>query len=529
MNGLAKASGILSIIAGVIFIVAVALGLSDGLNITADNLEAFEAVKNFKYLSLLAGLIAVFAGYAAVSYGASKKAVSDGVYGVFLTFLGVVIALSSFKADINTLTWTHMEILIVALVVVTAAAFALAAASKKLYILADVAIVLAFVAVVVYALDMKILTILVAMVVVIVLGALMFVSSKPRPEPEAEEVDGESATAPAAEEERVVVPAAAPVPAAPPVAKPAEEGADKAAAEDKAAAPAKAAAAKPAAASESEAPAKAAAAGVAAAPAASESVASSASSAGAAASAGAASTGAAAGSAAAAGGAGASSAATGAAAGVAAGAVAGAAVAGAAASEKKEEEATEQPKEETELDRLLAKGWAVTVANVGEERANEMSDYEIMAVISIADPELYAKLSILTGIVVSTGDENEESGAMTESDDDLGLSDEDLGLIPDTPSGFVRRACWNKGLRCRKDYGPYYIPFAFVKSKVGVYIDGPTPDNRNDEALRDKSWVVLHFPEADITDGQKEAEVIYDAVKENTRALKKAKSKKKKR
>ena len=528
MNGLAKASGILSIIAGVIFIVAVALGLSDGLNITADNLEAFEAVKNFKYLSLLAGLIAVFAGYAAVSYGASKKAVSDGLYGVFLTFLGVVIALSSFKADINTLTWTHMEILIVALVVVTAAAFALAAASKKLYILADVAIVLAFVAVVVYALDMKILTILVAMVVVIVLGALMFVSSKPRPEPEAEEVEGESATAPAAEEERVVVPAAAPVPAAPPVAKPAEEGADKAAAEDKAAAPAKAAAAKPAAASESEAPAKAAAA---AAPAASESVASSvssASSAGAAASAGAASAGAAAGSAAAAGGAGASSA--GAAAGAAAGVVAVAAVAGAAAaSEKKEEEAAEQPKEETELDRLLAKGWAVTVANVGEERANEMSDYEIMAVISIADPELYAKLSILTGIVVSTGDENEESGAMTESDEDLGLSDEDLGLIPDTPSGFVRRACWNKGLRCRKDYGPYYIPFAFVKSKVGVYIDGPTPDNRNDEALRDKSWVVLHFPEADITDGQKEAEVIYDAVKENTRALKKAKSKKKKR
>ena len=155
-----------------------------------------------------------------------------------------------------------------------------------------------------------------------------------------------------------------------------------------------------------------------------------------------------------------------------------------------------------------------------------MSDYEIMAVISVADPELYKKLSALTGIVVSTGDE-EPAGEM--SDDDLGLSDEDLGLIPDTPSGFVRRACWNKGLRCRKDYGPYYIPFAFVKSKVAVYIDGDTPDNRNDEALQKKSWIVLHFKEADVTDGQKEAEVVYDAVKENTRALKKAKTKKKKR
>ena len=156
-----------------------------------------------------------------------------------------------------------------------------------------------------------------------------------------------------------------------------------------------------------------------------------------------------------------------------------------------------------------------------------MSDYEIMAVISVADPELYRKLSILTGIVVSTGEE-EPAGEMSD-DDDFGLSDDDLGLIPDTPSGFVRRACWNKGLRCRKDYGPYYIPFAFVKSKVAVYIDGDVADTRNDEALKGKSWIVLHFKEAEVTDGQKEAEVVYEAVKENTRALKKAKSKKKKR
>ncbi len=500
MNGLAKASGILSILAGVIFIVAVVLGLNDGLSITADSLDAFEAVKNFKYLSFAAGLLAVFAGYTAVSYGASKKAISDGVYGVFLTFLGVVIALCAFKEDVNTLTWTHMEILIVALVVVTAAGFALASAAKKRYALADVAIVLAFVGVVVYALDMKILVLVVAMIIVIVLGALMFVSSKLKPVAEVEEDAGASAAAPATEEERVVVPAAAPVPAAPPVAKPAEEGADKPAETEKGAAPAKAAAA--------PAPAKAAASNEAA----SSGVASGASSGAAGAAAGTGAAGTSAGASAAAGA-----------------AAAGAAVAGAAAaSEKKEEAAAEEPKQETELDRLLAQGWDVTVANVGEDRANEMSDYEIMAVISIADPELYKKLSVLTGIVVSNGEDNEESGAMGD-EDDLGLSDEDLGLIPDTPSGFVRRACWNKGLRCRKDYGPYYIPFAFVKSKVAIYIDGPTPDNRNDEALRSKSWVVLHFPEADVTDGQKEAEIIYDAVKENTRALKKAKSKKKKR
>ena len=37
-----------------------------------------------------------------------------------------------------------------------------------------------------------------------------------------------------------------------------------------------------------------------------------------------------------------------------------------------------------------------------------------------------------------------------------------------TPEDIVRRAAWNKGLRCRRDYGPEKIPFAFVKGKVAV-------------------------------------------------------------
>ena len=201
----------------------------------------------------------------------------------------------------------------------------------------------------------------------------------------------------------------------------------------------------------------------------------------------------------------------------AAAATAAAAAAVAASEDKKDEPAEEQ----SELDRLLEQGWNVTVAEVGEDRAEEMSDYEIMAVISVADPPLYEKLSALTGIVVSTGEEPE--GEMS-GDEDF---DDDFELEPDTPAALLRRACWNKGLRCRKNYGPYFIPVAFVKSKVAVYIDAGAPDHSNDEILAKKGWIVLHFDESKVTDGAEEAQVVYDAVKENMRAMKKAKSKSK--
>ena len=489
MNGLAKASGILSIAAGLVFLVAVILGVMDGLSFTDDTLEAFEAVKKFRYISGVAGILAAMAGYLAVTSGVTKKNVVFSVYGIFLILLGAVICVCANKGNMNTLSYDQMITVLTAVTVAVACAFGLGCAKDRNYALADVAIILAFAVVVIFALNLKILVPVIEMVIVIVLGALMFIE-KPKPAAAVEGAADQEQKA-AETEETKVVPAAAAVPAAPPVAKPAAEE-DAAAADKKA----DAAAAKKAEAAAAEKKADAAAA---------EKKADSAAPAQGAA-------GAAAGSAAADGAAGAA----------AAGAAAGAAAA-AASEEKKEEPA----KEESELDRLLAQGWDVTVATVGEDRACEMSDYEIMAVISEVDHPLYEKLSALTGIVVSTGEE-EPTGEMSD-DDDLGLSDEDLGLIPDTPSGFVRRACWNKGLRCRKDYGPYYIPFAFVKSKVAVYIDGDTADNSNDEALQKKSWIVLHFKEAEVTDGQKEAEVVYDAVKENTRALKKAKSKKKKR
>ena len=489
MNGLAKASGILSIAAGLVFLVAVILGVMDGLSFTDDTLEAFEAVKKFRYISGVAGILAAMAGYLAVTSGVTKKNVVFSVYGIFLILLGAVICVCANKGNMNTLSYDQMITVLTAVTVAVACAFGLGCAKDRNYALADVAIILAFAVVVVFAFNLKILVPVIEMVIVIVLGALMFIE-KPKPAAAVEGAADQEQKAAEAEEIKVV-PAAAAVPAAPPVAKPAAEE-DAAAAEKKA----DAAAAKKAEAAAAEKKADAAAAEKKA-----DSVAPAQGAAGAAAG---------------------SAAADGAAGAAAAGAAAGAAVAAAAASEEKKEEPA---KEESELDKLLAQGWDVTVATVGEDRACEMSDYEIMAVISEVDHPLYEKLSALTGIVVSTGEE-EPTGEMSD-DDDLGLSDEDLGLIPDTPSGFVRRACWNKGLRCRKNYGPYFIPVAFVKSKVAVYIDAGAPDHSNDEILAKKGWIVLHFDESKVTDGAEEAQVVYDAVKENMRAMKKAKAKSK--
>ena len=114
-----------------------------------------------------------------------------------------------------------------------------------------------------------------------------------------------------------------------------------------------------------------------------------------------------------------------------------------------------------------------------------------------------------------------------ESSDDEGL-DEEYEIVEDTPDALVRRAAWNKGLRCRRDYGEHSIPVAFVKGKVAVYVVPEMGDTSIDDTLRSEGWTVFRFLESDVTDGKEQGEEIAKAVKENLKAERAAAKKKKK-
>ena len=510
MNGWAKCAGILSIIAGIVFFIAIGLALSDGLTLEEGvRLSAFLANDKFDQIAIFAGLILLAAAVTAVAAGVSSKKGSVSIAGVSFGVFALIILVTVLK-NVTGITERSIEYDYLGAFFFLALAVLVMGFEKRRYALPVIAVALAVVLYLLYLIALLggMATVFLGIILLILAGVTVAVPVKLTPEEieaaaakqsecddrleqgwkvtvakvgedKANDMSDEEIMAVIREEDEDLYNKIAEATGL----KAAETEADKEAAAKEAAekeAAEKAAAAKEAeekAAAEEKAKADAEAAAKAAAE---------------------------------------KEAAEKAAAAAAATAVAAAAVA--ASEDKKDEPAEEQ----SELDRLLEQGWNVTVAEVGEDRAEEMSDYEIMAVISVADPPLYEKLSALTGIVVSTGEEPE--GEMSGDED---FDDDDFELEPDTPAALLRRACWNKGLRCRKNYGPYFIPVAFVKSKVAVYIDAGAPDHSNDEILAKKGWIVLHFDESKVTDGAEEAQVVYDAVKENMRAMKKAKSKSK--
>lgn len=114
--------------------------------------------------------------------------------------------------------------------------------------------------------------------------------------------------------------------------------------------------------------------------------------------------------------------------------------------------------------------------------------------------------------------------AFEDGGDDFDIDEDEWAM---TPEGIVRRAAWNKGLRCRRNYGPLAIPVAFVRWKVAVYVDAEESTERDRESLAKDGWVVVNYKSSKITDGQEQAEELRDIVKSQMRALKKKKKKKK--
>ncbi len=163
---------------------------------------------------------------------------------------------------------------------------------------------------------------------------------------------------------------------------------------------------------------------------------------------------------------------------------------------KKEEEGTPEPVKEEPVPE------PEVVTGSLEEEAMQVAEEE-----AVEEP-----------IIVSAPEE--------EIDDVEGSDEEDFDMMEETPDALLRRATWNKGLRCRRDYGEHQIPIAFVKAKVAVYVVPEMVDTSVDETLRSEGWTVFRYLESDITDGKEQADEISKAVKENLKTERAAKKKK---
>ena len=120
-----------------------------------------------------------------------------------------------------------------------------------------------------------------------------------------------------------------------------------------------------------------------------------------------------------------------------------------------------------------------------------------------------------------------EASAVAEVEDEEEEAPDDL-FTDYSPEAVVRRAAWNRGLRCRRNYGEFNVPVAFVKGKVAVYVEEPGNEDLEAESkLKEDGWIVLRFDITKVTDGQNEGAQIAAAVKANTKAMKAAKKKKK--
>ncbi len=184
------------------------------------------------------------------------------------------------------------------------------------------------------------------------------------------------------------------------------------------------------------------------------------------------------------------------------------------------EAAAEEPKAEVPAEEAPVEAAAEPAA---EEVAEEIPEEPVEeAPADVPAEEVSAEEVVAAGAVAAV------AAAAVSDDEDEEYDEEFAREYEVKPEGVIRRAAWNKGLRCRRNYGEENIPFAFVKSKVAVGVGDEKIGDESKAKLEADGWIVLWFDEADITDGAEQAGVIKNAVKENLRAMKKKKAKKKK-
>ena len=188
------------------------------------------------------------------------------------------------------------------------------------------------------------------------------------------------------------------------------------------------------------------------------------------------------------------------------------------------EATAEEPKaEEAPAEEAPAEAEVPAEEPAAEEAAEEIPEEPVEeAAADVPAEEVSAEEVVAAGAVAAV------AAAAVSDDEDEEYDEEFAREYEVKPEGVIRRAAWNKGLRCRRNYGEENIPFAFVKSKVAVGVGDEKIGDESKARLEADGWIVLWFDEADITDGAEQANVIKGAVKENLRAMKKKKAKKKK-
>lgn len=181
-----------------------------------------------------------------------------------------------------------------------------------------------------------------------------------------------------------------------------------------------------------------------------------------------------------------------------------------------EEPAEEVAVEEPVIEEVVEEPAAEPVEEPVEEVPAEEPVIEETVVEEVAEPEPAA---------APVAEPAQEPAAEPES------AEEEIGedIYTDySPEALVRRAAHNKGLRCRRGYGPHEIPVAFVNGKVAVYVTETGEREPVDDELEADGWSVLRYSFDQVTDGKAQGEEISALVKSNIRASKASSKKSKK-
>ena len=210
-----------------------------------------------------------------------------------------------------------------------------------------------------------------------------------------------------------------------------------------------------------------------------------------------------------------------------------------AEAEQAAKEAAEQAAKEAQ-EKAAAEAAAREQAEKRAEDAEGRANDQIVA-REAAEKAAAAVAAAATAAAVSAASADKNESEVTAEDGDGTSFEETSGddfaddeisedvWTDNSPEALVRRAAWNKGLRCRRGYGDHKIPVAFVKGKVAVYVTGDNPDTSIDEVLKSEGWIVLRYNEFDITDGTEQGDEIAQTVKAHIREMNAAKKKKSKK